>query len=44
MAAVREGKAKAPLGKPRRAADVPLPGQAQAPLARAAAPTQVAAR
>lgn len=28
LAAVREGKAKAPLGKPRPAAEVPLPGQA----------------
>ena len=28
MAAMREGKAKAPIGPPRRAADVPLPGQA----------------
>ena len=27
LAAMREGKAKAPLGTPRRAADVPLPGQ-----------------
>jgi penicillin-binding protein 2 len=36
MAAVREGKAKAPIGKPRRAADVPLPGQALAPMAQAA--------
>jgi penicillin-binding protein 2 len=35
MAAVREGKAKAPIGKPRRAADVPLPGQALAPVAQA---------
>jgi penicillin-binding protein 2 len=26
MAALREGKAKAPIGKPRRAADIPLPG------------------
>jgi penicillin-binding protein 2 len=36
MAAVREGKAKAPIGKPRRAADMPLPGQAVAPAALAA--------
>ncbi|MBK7263995.1 MAG: penicillin-binding protein 2 [Rubrivivax sp.] len=28
MAAVREGKAKAPLGKPRRATDIALPGNA----------------
>lgn len=27
IAAMREGKAKAPIGKPRNAADVPLPGQ-----------------
>jgi penicillin-binding protein 2 len=27
LAAMREGKAKAPIGVPRRAADVPLPGQ-----------------
>jgi len=33
MAAMREGKAKAPIGTPRRAADVPLPGQAVAPTA-----------
>ena len=32
MAAMREGKAKAPIGTPRRAAEVPLPGQAVAPL------------
>jgi penicillin-binding protein 2 len=44
IAAMREGKAKAPIGKPRRAADVPLPGQAAAPLAAASAPQQVAAR
>ena len=31
MAAMREGKAKAPIGTPRRAADVPLPGQAALP-------------
>ncbi len=36
MAALREGKAKAPLGKPRRAADVPLPGQSAAASAAAA--------
>ena len=33
MAALREGKAKAPIGKPRVAADMPLPGQAAAPQA-----------
>ena len=37
MAAIREGKAKAPIGTPRRAVDVPLPGQAAAPAAVAAA-------
>ena len=31
MAAMREGKAKAPIGTPRRAVDVPLPGQAALP-------------
>jgi penicillin-binding protein 2 len=36
MAAMREGKAKAPIGKPRRVADVPLPGQAVAPASPAA--------
>ncbi len=40
MAAMREGKAKAPIGTPRRAADVPLPGQ---PLPMAAAAAAVAA-
>jgi penicillin-binding protein 2 len=43
MAAVREGKAKAPIGTPRRAADIPLPGQGLAPVAAAAAATPVAA-
>jgi len=38
LAAMREGKAKAPLGKPRRAADVPLPGQALLPEPAASAP------
>jgi penicillin-binding protein 2 len=37
MAALREGKAKAPIGTPRRAADVPLPGQALPAVAAAAA-------
>ena len=32
MAAMREGKAKAPIGTPRRAVDVPLPGQAAVPV------------
>jgi penicillin-binding protein 2 len=37
LAAMREGKAKAPIGTPRRAADVPLPGQALSPMAAASA-------
>jgi penicillin-binding protein 2 len=37
LAAMREGKAKAPIGTPRRAADVPLPGQALSPVAAASA-------
>ena len=40
MAAMREGKAKAPIGTPRRALDVPLPGQL---LPAAAAPAPPAA-
>jgi penicillin-binding protein 2 len=36
LAAVREGKAKTPLGKPRNAADIPLPGQLAGPAAAAA--------
>ena len=36
LTAMRAGKAKAPIGKPRRAVDVPLPGQALAPSAAAA--------
>ena len=46
IAAMREGKAKAPIGKPRRAVDVPLPGQGATPppvAAASAAATQVAA-
>ena len=39
MAATREGKAKSPIGTPRHAADVPLPGQA----ASAASPASAAA-
>ena len=35
LAAVRQGKGGAPIGVPRRAADLPLPGQ---PAASAAAP------
>ncbi len=42
IAAMREGKAKAPLGTPRNAADIPLPGQALAAVA-AAAPASAAA-
>jgi penicillin-binding protein 2 len=42
LAAMREGKAKAPIGKPRQAADVPLPGQPVPPV-EAAAPTPDAA-
>jgi penicillin-binding protein 2 len=38
IAAVREGRATAPVGAPRRAADVPLPGQTMAPVAAGAAP------
>ena len=33
MALTREGKSSAPVGVPRRALDVPLPGQAAAPVA-----------
>jgi penicillin-binding protein 2 len=43
LAATQEGKTKAPIGKTRRAADVPLPGQGIAPAAAASAPV-VAAR
>jgi penicillin-binding protein 2 len=44
----RQGKSSAPFGQPRRAADMPLPGQTAAPLppaagASAAAPQRVAA-
>lgn len=38
IAAVREGRATVPIGVPRRAADVPLPGQVMAPVAAGAAP------
>jgi len=31
MAATREGRSAAPIGTPRRAAEVPLPGQSAAP-------------
>ncbi len=37
MAATRQGKSGAPIGTPRRAADVPLPGQAVPPLPPSAA-------
>ena len=40
LAAVREGKATAPIGVPRRAADIVLPGQAALPAV-AAAPSAV---
>jgi penicillin-binding protein 2 len=44
LALMREGKAKAPVGTPRKAADIPLPGQSTAPAVAAAAPlTPVAA-
>ena len=33
MALVRIGKVGAPIGTPRRAADMPLPGQTLSPLA-----------
>jgi penicillin-binding protein 2 len=42
LAGVREGRVLTPIGTPRRAADVPLPGQQAAPLppvAAASAPT-----
>ncbi len=37
LAAMREGKATAPIGTPRRAADIPLPGQPAPPTAPASA-------
>ena len=43
MAAMREGRAKAPIGTPRRAADIPLPGQALPAMAAAGATTVAAA-
>jgi penicillin-binding protein 2 len=36
LALTRQGKSSAPVGQPRRAADMPLPGQAAAPLPPAA--------
>jgi penicillin-binding protein 2 len=44
LAAMREGKAKAPIGVPRRAADVPLPGQALPAVALAGATGPTPAR
>jgi len=44
MAAVKIGKVGAPMGTPRRAADVPLPGQAAAPVAVMPQPQKVAAK
>ena len=41
LAAMREGKAKAPIGTPRKAADVPLPGQT-APVSTVPAPAAAA--
>ncbi len=41
MAAMREGSAKAPIGTPRRAIDIPLPGGVLPPVA--SAPTMVGA-
>jgi penicillin-binding protein 2 len=38
LALTREGRSAAPVGTPRRAADVPLPGAVQAPAELAAAP------
>jgi len=43
IAAMREGKAKAPIGTPRRAADVPLPGQIAAAQVAGVAEPAVAA-
>ena len=43
IAAMREGKAKAPIGTPRRAADVPLPGQLTPQAATATVPAIVGA-
>lgn len=42
LAGVREGRVVTPVGKPRRAEDVPLPGQALAPEAAASAPALAA--
>ena len=43
IAATREGKSKLPIGTPRRAVDVPLPGQILSPSASAAAPAAASA-
>ena len=43
LAGVREGRVVTPIGKPRRAADVPLPGQSLAPVAAAAAAASASA-
>lgn len=42
LAGVREGRVVTPIGKPRRAEDVPLPGQALPPEAAASAPALAA--
>jgi len=42
LAGVREGRVVTPIGKPRRAEDVPLPGQALPPEASASAPALAA--
>ena len=42
MAATKEGKSGAPIGTPRRAADIALPGQTLAPAAAASAPAVAA--
>ncbi len=42
LAGVREGRVVTPVGKPRRADEVPLPGQALPPEAAASAPTLAA--
>jgi penicillin-binding protein 2 len=44
IAATQQGQSAAPIGTPRRAADVPLPGQALAPVAAVPAAERVAAR
>jgi penicillin-binding protein 2 len=44
IAATQQGQSAAPIGTPRRAADVPLPGQALAPVAAVPAAERFAAR